>query len=368
MSFDLSAVNSRINAFELAPSANRQQLNEAIKSAAQDGQVSQQEIANVARFTSTSREQISSLLSNIAEEVNNSFLNNTTMPRASRVENAQSFLNQILDGDSVGMGGGRRGHGASRTPEERAARTIGACYRNNETTPSYTLNGRDQESRLADLRQLTQRDNITGNSAGLAMNDNVRCGAAALVGAAYYANGGTGVNVLWNSLIDFTGHQLDRSSVSTNLLGSDLGRKINRGENSFNSEEMSIIQDAVYKLLNDWETAHPISAGANNTEGLNSSTMHQFINSRYCINGFGKLLSDNGVSFRNIDNDGDRSINHFVVFVANPNQESGIGSTSNPAVYDPWPRTGGQVVTGEGVEVYRRTNFETVRVNDSLYK
>ncbi|RYX93009.1 hypothetical protein EON78_06345 [bacterium] len=181
--------------------------------------------------------------------------------------------------------------------------------------------GELKEKSLGSLSKLTQKMTKSAEA------DN-KCGASSIVAAALYSKGKEGLTKL-----------AEASKAYGNSTSFDpLITKLKDKDQTLTKNDISQLQDLIHQTLGKKQK----DIGGPSSGGVHSQIIKDFINSPQ-MNG----LIDDDVKVRNIDFSGDGVSDHFVLFL---NQK-----TSNPAVYDPWPRNDGkQVITNKKeVETYR---------------
>jgi hypothetical protein len=190
------------------------------------------------------------------------------------------------------------------------------------------------EARLKSLNQLTQnnqQNNLSGEDT---------CAASALVGGAVLAQGGDGIKKLLNG-IDANATEDDRKRLDSGHF-KDLREKLDKNLPLTNAD-MHLLQGDLYSVL---QSEKKIEPGVINAPGVDPDTMAKFLSNAPEMS---KMLQDNHMGVSTIDMNGEGHA-HAVLSIRNPDPSNpnGDATSANAAVYDPYARKGGQVITDKG--------------------
>jgi hypothetical protein len=194
------------------------------------------------------------------------------------------------------------------------------------------------EARLATLNHLTQ--NRTDTSAG-----EDTCAASSLVGGAIMGGGTDGIK----KLIDGVDNNLSKEDRAR-LEGKDgtlaaLRDKLKKGE-PLTQGDMHQLQQDVYMSLQDTKKAEMVKRGENPdsvTPGADPDTIAKFLQNSPAMD---KMMKDNHMGVSTIDMNGGGQA-HAVLSIRAPDAD-GDAHAKSVAVYDPYARKNGQVVTDQG--------------------
>lgn len=189
-----------------------------------------------------------------------------------------------------------------------------------------------EEKKLNVLSKITQK-----MSQGF-VSDN-KCGASCIVSAVIYSKGKDGLSKLAETLKAKVKEPFALPSEYDTLV-----EKLKDKSQPLTKEDISKLQDMVYLVLHNeqnikWKEKY---GDESSPAGLHTSIVNDFMSTLG-----NKGLVGKDLNIRNIDFSGDGKADHFVLFI---NEKS-----SNPAVFDPWPRkNGNQIITNpKEVETYR---------------
>jgi hypothetical protein len=186
----------------------------------------------------------------------------------------------------------------------------------------------DLSSQNARLKTL---DNLVQNRPDMKDGENT-CAASSLLAGAILSggkNGTEGVTTLLDSVAKQCPDEETRKAFEANL--GQIREKIAKGE-PLTVGDMHSMQNNIYTQLNFKEQ----QGNAQDLPGLQADTLQKFLDASPELK---KKFKDNGLAVSYIDNNGKTPSTHAVLSIARDGQ--------NPAIYDPYLRDDGQLVTGD---------------------
>lgn len=200
-----------------------------------------------------------------------------------------------------------------------------------------------EEERNKFLSKFTQFDPKNPNSSAY-------CGPTALIAAAIHADGAKGLAPMVASMqadlaSDMQYAPGDKASAKQAADLAALQEKIAKGE--LTNKDMKLVQESLYKQLKKQQEANGTSDDPKDP-GISDATMYEFIKR----NEYAQEMFKKGNSrLSMIDNDGDYKRNHWIL-------RMGGSDPKDKSVYDPWARSGGQIVRDpDQVDDYEKTNL-----------
>lgn len=224
-------------------------------------------------------------------------------------------------------------------PENPAGARINAAYDESVVRPATEqlprLQNLTPDQRLSALNNVTQLDDNSQTRA-----DEVRCGAASLTGAALYAGGEQGLVAMMDAAERFNrtppnnerNQPVPRLNVDLRDFAA-IRQRIASGQ-PLSQGDVARAQEGLFNVLHTYQER----SGRGGNDGLTGRTINAFMDFPATA-AYRSLLDNHNVGIRHIANDGGSEANHFVMMVP---------AQSPTAVYDPYPRRGGQVIRDPG--------------------
>lgn len=214
---------------------------------------------------------------------------------------------------------------------------VGARYSNQTTVPHPELRPGSKETRLDDLRSISQLDENKKT-----VNDDQRCGASTIVAGAYYGGGTDGVKKLIDDQAAYAkNHGLKNQDPYFG--DKELKKRVESGK--LTNGDINKIQENLHKTLAERDIAE-----TGNKRGLTTDRMREFMNEATNTK---KVFDDNGMAIAHVDTDMKDGGNHYVL----AGKHNGA-----PFIYDPMSiddsNTGNlnQIVQDEGqLNIYRNS-------------
>jgi hypothetical protein len=224
-----------------------------------------------------------------------------------------------------------------------------------EISNHYMINSREEYDKVHDqmLPEDTKLD-LSSNDARLKMLDNLTqnrrdmldgentCAASSLLAGAVLMggeNGTEGITTLLDSVAKQCPDDKSKEAFEANL--GNIREKMAKGE-PLTVGDMHSMQNNIYTQLN-WKEQQ---ANANDPAGLQHDTVQRFMDASPDLK---EKFKENGLAISYIDNNGTKPSTHAVLSIAREGQDA--------AIYDPYLRDDGQMVTGDG----ETANYEEAR-------